>query len=404
MISVNEALARITGPLQPVATEIVPLAEGVGRVLAEDIVARRTHPPTAVSAMDGYAVRAVDVAVVPVALTIVGEAPAGGAYDSTVGAGEAVRIFTGGPLPDGTDAIVMQELASREGNTVSINKSVPVHEFVRPAGLDFSAGDPGPRAGQVLTPRAIGVIAAMDSPRVRVRCRPRIALLASGDELVAPGKAVSAHQIVNSNSHALAALVRANGGEPIDLGIASDTSESLQKLAAGAEGTDLLITLGGASVGDHDLVQKALGDKGLEVNFWKVAMRPGKPMISGTFGSTAMIGLPGNPVSAMVCGLIFVIPALRKLLGLNADPIIREWAQLGTPLTANGHREAYLRGDCCRADDGVLLASPFDLQDSSVQSGLAEANCLIVQPPDGPAMETGEQIEIIPLNKIVTQF
>jgi len=404
MISVNEALARITDPLAPVAAETVSLADGVGRVLAEDITARLTHPPTDVSAMDGYAVRAADVAKVPVALTVVGEAPAGGAYDGVVGAGEAVRIFTGGPVPNGADAIVMQEVTIRKGDTVTVKQSVPANEFVRPAGLDFSTGDPGPRAGQVLTPRAIGLVASMDVPWVRVRRRPRVALLASGDELVYPGETVSQNQIVSSNSHALAALVKANGGDPVDLGIAVDTLESLRELAAGAEGADLLITLGGASVGDHDLVQEALGDMGLDVDFWKVAMRPGKPMISGSLGATAMIGLPGNPVSAMVCGLIFVIPALRKLLGQDAGPIARDWALLGAPLTANRSREAYLRGNLNRNEEGAVVAIPFDLQDSSVQSGLADANCLLVQPPNGPAMDVGDRIEVITLNSLTTQI
>jgi molybdopterin molybdotransferase len=397
MISVNEALARITDPLAPVAAETIPLAAGVGRVLADDITARLTHPPVAVSAMDGYAVRAADVANVPATLSVVGEAPAGGSYDKVVGAGEAVRIFTGGPVPEGADAIIMQEVTTAADGSVTIQEAAPAGQFVRPAGLDFSAGDAGPRAGQVLTPRAVGLAAAMDVPWVRVRRRPRVALLATGDELVSPGEAVGPNQIISSNTLALAALVRANGAEPVDLGIAKDTLESLRTLAAGAAGTDLLITLGGASVGEHDLVQKALGDMGLNVDFWKIAMRPGKPLISGNLGSTPMLGLPGNPVSAMVCGLIFVVPALRKLSGLSGGPIARTWARLGAPLSANRSREAYLRGDLTRDEHGALIATAFDVQDSSVQSGLADAGCLVVQPPDGPAMKVGDPIEVIPM-------
>ncbi len=404
MLSVNDALSRITGSLSPMPAESVDLSQAAGRILAEDIVSGLTQPPVAMSAMDGYAVRAEDVHAPPATLDVIGTAPAGGAFDGIVGAGQAVRIFTGGPVPDGADAIVMQELTDRNGDQVTVNESVPKTEFIRPAGLDFKAGDPGLRAGSLLTPRAIGLAAAMNNATLPVRRRPRVALLANGDELVQPGENVGPNQIVSSNSAALAALVQGNGGEAVDLGIARDTLESLQELAAKAKDTDMLITLGGASVGDHDLIQEALGGMGLDVDFWKIGMRPGKPLIFGTFGDVPMLGLPGNPVSALVCGLIFVVPALRKLLGQDAGPIPRLNAVLGGPLSANGKREAYLRGDLHQDQDGTLVATPFDLQDSSVLSGLADAGCLVVQPPFGPALTRGDQIQIVHLPKLVADI
>lgn len=400
MLSVNDALARITGSLEPLPAETIALAAATGRVLADDIVSRRTQPPRPLSAMDGYAVRAADVADAPVTLAVIGQAPAGGGFEGTLGAGQAVRIFTGGPVPSGADSIVIQELTTADGNSVTVTESVPLGEYVRPAGLDFSAGGPGPRAGQVLTPRAIGLIAAMDVSWVSVRRRPKVALLANGDELARPGEAIGPNQIISSNSLALAALVQNNGGDAIDLGIARDDPEHLQALARRAEGADLLVTLGGASVGDHDLVQSALSGMGLDVDFWKIAMRPGKPLIFGHLRDIPLLGLPGNPVSALVCGLIFVIPALRKLLGQDAGPIARSNAVLGGPLPANGGREAYLRADLVRREDGVLVATPFDLQDSSVLSGLADSGCLVIQPPNSPALTAAAPIQVIPLPQL----
>jgi molybdopterin molybdotransferase len=404
MLSVDDALSRITGALAPLPAETIDLADAAGRVLAEDIVSQRTQPPVAVSSMDGYAVRARDASAPPVTLDVIGAAPAGGAFDGVVGAGQAVRIFTGGPMPDGADAVIMQEDTDREGSCVTIKETAFEGKFTRAAGLDFTTGDPGPRAGSVLTPRAIALVAAMNVPRVSVRRRPKVALLANGDELVRPGQAIGPTQIISSNSNALAALVEGNGGEAIDLGIARDTLESLRELAAKAEGADLLITLGGASVGDHDLVQEALGEKGLEVNFWKISMRPGKPLIFGKFGDIPMLGLPGNPVSALVCGLVFVIPALRKLLGQDPGPITRLNAVLGGPLPANGGREAYLRGDLRQREDGTLVATPFDVQDSSVLSRFADAGCLVVQPPHGAAIDAGGTVQVIPLPTVLTNI
>ncbi len=295
MISVEEALSRILEGFSPLAAESVSVADALGRALAEDAVARVTQPPVDVSAMDGYAVRVADVGKVPAVLHRVGEAPAGGAYGGRLGPGEVVRIFTGAPLPAGADGIVIQEDTQAEGEAVTILAAPLAGRHIRKAGLDFREGEVGIRAPRRLTPRDIGLAAAMNLPWLKVRRRPRIAILATGDEVVMPGDPIGANQIVSSNALALAAAVTAWGGEPINLGIAADTRESLQALAAGARGADVLVTTGGASVGEHDLVQSALAERGLALDFWKIAMRPGKPLMFGRLGETALLGVPGNP-------------------------------------------------------------------------------------------------------------
>ena len=398
MFSVEQALTRITAALSLLPTQSVSLAQACGRVLGEPVVARRTQPPVAVSAMDGYAVRAGDVARTPVTLKRIGEAPAGGAFDGTVTPGTTVRIFTGGPLPEGADAIVIQEnVTLDEDGGVVVHEPVPEGKYIRPAGLDFAEGDRLIEPGRVLSPRDIGLAAAMNVPWLAVRRKPRVALLATGDELVRPGEPVGPNQIISSNSLAIAALVEKAGGEAIDLGIARDNEASLRALAAGAQGADMLVTMGGASVGDHDLVQSVLGAQGLDVNFWKVAMRPGKPLIFGSLGGTAMLGLPGNPVSALVCAVIFLVPALRKMLGAAplAAPPTR--ARLGRDLAQNDRRQDYLRASLAVADDGEPIATPFDKQDSSVLSGLAGADCLVIRPPFAPAAKKDDQVAILPL-------
>jgi len=286
MISVAEALAKVTGGVRPLAAEQVSLADALGRVLAEHVASRITNPPVAVSAMDGYAVRAADVARVPATLRVIGESAAGSGFDGTVGAGEAVRIFTGAPLPAGADAIVIQEDTDSDGDgdAVTVNEAAPEGHFIRPAGLDFTAGDVLLSAGTLLTARDVGLLAGMNVPWLNVRRRPRIAFCATGDEVVMPGDPVGPTQIVSSNSIALAAYVRAFGGEPVNLGIARDNEDSLGRALDGARGADMLVTIGGASVGDYDLVQKVLGDQGLDLGFYKIAMRPGKPLIFGHLG------------------------------------------------------------------------------------------------------------------------
>ncbi len=320
MISVEEARTRLLKLVKPLAAEQVALPDAFGRVLAEDVVARRTQPPAALSAMDGYAVRAADVAEVPARLKVVGAAPAGKSYDAPVRAGEAVRIFTGAPMPVGTDAVVIQEDTERDGDVVVVREGAPLGRYVRPAGLDFTAGAVELKAGRRLTARDIGLAAAMDRPWLMVRRRPRVAILSTGDEIVMPGDPIGPNQIVSSNSLALGAFVAACGAVPIQLGIAADTADAVKQAADGARGADLLVTTGGASVGEHDLVKAALGGDGLDLDFWKIAMRPGKPLMVGRYRDAAMVGLPGNPVSTLVCALIFLKPAIERLQVLIPPP------------------------------------------------------------------------------------
>lgn len=398
MISVEEALGRILTAFAPLAPEQVSIAHALGRALAEDVRARVTQPPVAVSAMDGYAVRAADVEKAPTTLRVVGTAPAGAAYEGTVKPGEAVRIFTGGPVPAGADAIIIQEDTLAEGDKVTIQEAARVGRHIRPGGLDFKAGEIGIKAGRRLAPRDVGFAAAMNVPWLNVRRRPRIAILATGNEVVMPGDPLGPNQIVSSNALALAAAIDVWGGEPVNLGIAQDTKESLQALAAGARGADLLVTTGGASVGEHDLVQSALGERGLAVDFWKIAMRPGKPLIFGRFGDTPLLGLPGNPVSAMVCAIVFLRPAMERMLGLDRGEMSQSTAKLGRDLEANDRRQDYLRSRLERAPDGELVALPFEVQDSSMLSRLARADCLIIRPPLAPAVKAGKRVPIIPLD------
>ena len=397
MISVAEALERILAAFEPLPAETVGLAEGLGRVLAEDVVARVTQPPHAVSAMDGYAVRAADVATVPVDLRQIGEVPAGSAYQGQVAAGEAVRIFTGAPLPDGSDAIVIQEDTENAGDRVTVTRSVAQGTFVRPAGLDFKAGDIGVAAGRRMTARDVGLAAAMNAPWLRVRRRPRVAILATGDEVVMPGEPVGPNQIVSSNGLSLSALVTACGGEAVNLGIAEDNEDSLARLSAGARGADLLVTTGGASVGKHDLVQQVLGRHGLALDFWKIAMRPGKPLMFGRIGDTPMIGLPGNPVSTLVCGVLFVRPAIDTMLGRHRAEAPPETAILGAALGENDRRQDYLRARIDYDPTGQRRVLPFNRQDSAMLGALAHADCLIVRAPHAPPVAAGETVEIIPL-------
>lgn len=395
MISVEEARQRVLAAFAPLPAEIVGLAEGLGRVLAEDVAARLTQPWAAVSAMDGYAVRAEDVAQVPVTLTQVGAVPAGGSFAGTVGPGQCVRIFTGAPLPDGTDAIVIQENADAEGDRVRVREGARQGRHVRPAGIDFAAGDVLLTAGRLLTARDIGLAAAMNRPWLPVRRRPRVAILATGDEIVLPGEPAGPSQIVSANSFALAAMVTACGGVPVTLGIARDDRDSLQRLAAGAAGTDLLITTGGASVGEHDLVREALGEAGLRLEFWKIAMRPGKPMMFGRIGGVPLLGLPGNPVSALVCGLLFARPILRVLSGLTAEDGPPETARLGRDLPQNDRRQDHLRSTLAPGPDGETVATPFETQDSSMMSLLARADALVVRPPHAPPARRGDRVPIL---------
>jgi molybdopterin molybdotransferase len=412
LLPVDDALARILAAVAPLPPEIVPLTEALGRVTADPVIARRTQPPVAVSAMDGYAVRGDDVGTAPTTLTRIGTSAAGNGFKGTVEPGQCVRIFTGAPVPQGADTIVIQEDTASDrdadGATVTVRETAKPGAYVRPAGLDFSVGDTGVRAGKRLTARDIGLAAGMNVPWISVHRRPRVAILATGDEIVRPGEEVGPDRIVSSNGYTLAALVRAIGGEPVDLGIAPDDAHALRSMARGARGADVLVTTGGASVGDHDLVQSALGSteaggaglgsEALQVGFWRIAMRPGKPLIFGHLGDTPMLGLPGNPVSTVICAVIFLKPMLERMIGLpeTATPLAE--ARLGRDLAANDQRQDYLRAKLEDAPDGSVIATPFPRQDSSMMSRLAAADSLIVRPPFDPARAKGDIVQIMRLS------
>jgi molybdopterin molybdotransferase len=395
MISVEEARARLLAPLQPLPPEQISLAEGVGRVLAEDLAARRTQPPFAVSAMDGYAVRAEDVAQVPVTLRIITEIPAGAGYDGTLGKGEAARIFTGAPLPQGADAIVIQEDTARRDDKVEVREGASKGRYVRRAGLDFAEGEVLLNAGTRLSPRHIGLAAAMNRPWLFVHRRPRVGILSTGDEIVMPGDPIGQHQIVSSNALALAAFMTACGAVPVLVGNAPDDPDALRHIAAAAQGTDLFVTTGGVSVGEHDLVRDVLSEEGLSIDFWQIAMRPGKPLMVGRYRGVPMVGLPGNPVSTLVCSLLFLKPALDRLSGLPDDNEPQQTARLGIALKQNDRRQDYLRARLVRAADGVIEAVPFEVQDSSMMRPLAASDCLVMRPPHAPALPAGAEVPIV---------
>jgi len=399
VITVEEATRRMlaaVATVAPLPAEFVSLTAAAGRVLANDVAARRTQPPADLSAMDGYAVRAADVATVPATLTGIGAVPAGTRFGGTVRPGECVRIFTGAPVPDGADTIVIQENVTVEGNRITVREGAAPGRHVRRTGADFRAGDVVLRAGRVLTARDIGLAAAMNVPWLPVRRRPRVAVLATGNEIVMPGDPIGPNQIAGANSLALAALVEACGAEASNLGIAPDDRAALGAMAAAAAGADLLLTTGGVSVGEHDVVREALGDRGLELDFWRIAMRPGKPLMFGRLGGTLVLGLPGNPVSALVCAIVFVQPVLRAFLGLPPEGRPAR-ARLGHDLPANDRRRDHLRGRLDRDGDDPPVATPFDVQDSAMMAPLAAADCLIVRPPHAPAARRGDIVDIIPL-------
>jgi molybdopterin molybdotransferase len=325
-------------------------------------------------------------------------APAGRPFSGTVGPGQAVRIFTGGAVPDGADAIVIQEDAEAAGDSVTLREAANPGRFVRPAGLDFQAGSVGLAAGKRLTARDIGLAAAMNRPWLKLRRRPRVAILTTGDELVNPGEAPGPGQIVSSNSFALAAFVEAEGGEPLMLGIARDDPADLARAIAAADGADLLLTSGGASVGDHDLIAAALEQAGMTLDFWKIAMRPGKPLLYGKLGRMPVLGLPGNPVSSLVCAIVFLRPALAALLGRAVDESGPAQARLGRGLPENDRRQDYLRSELTAGPAGGLIATPFERQDSAMLSLLARAGCLVIRPPHAPAARAGETVPILRLD------
>ena len=399
LMPVADALAAVLAGTEPLAEEMIALDAAHHRVLARDMAALRTQPPQAMSAMDGYAVRSADAARVAARLKVIGEVAAGRPFEKLIGAGEAVRIFTGGVIPDGADAVIIQEDTVVEDGGITITEAAIAGRHIRPAGVDFRTGDVLLAGGSRLTDRDLSLAAGMNYPELAVYRRPRVAILATGDELVMPGSIPGPGQIVYSNGYALRALARAEGAETIDLGIAADTVEATTRgiRQARDHGADILITTGGASVGDHDLVKQSLEAEGVAMAFWRIAMRPGKPMMHGRLGAMRVIGLPGNPVSSYVCGFLFLVPLIRKLSGQTTVHHASETALLGRDTVANDLREDYLRARLEVRSDGVLIATPVNHQDSSLLGNLAAARALVIRPPFAAAAPAGSPCTILRL-------
>jgi molybdopterin molybdotransferase len=399
LMPVADALAAILTGAEPLAEEMVALEAAYHRTLARDVAARRTQPPQAMSAMDGYAVRAADAARVNARLKVIGEVAAGRPFDRALGVGEAARIFTGGVIPAGADAVVIQEDTVVDGTSITITEAASPGRHIRPAGVDFRQGDVLLKAGRRLSDRDLSLAASMNFPELPVRRKPKVALLATGDELVMPGSEPGPGQIVYSNAYALRALARAEGAETIDLGIAADTLEATTagiRRAREAK-ADILVTTGGASVGDHDLVKTSLETEGVAIAFWRIAMRPGKPMMHGRLGGMRVVGVPGNPVSSYVCTMLFVVPLIRALSGRSSIHHVREEALLGRDIGANDVREDYLRARLEERAEGSLIATPVTHQDSSLLANLAVSQALLIRAPFAPAAKAGTPCEILRL-------
>ncbi|MFZ2102315.1 MAG: gephyrin-like molybdotransferase Glp [Oricola sp.] len=397
LIPVAEARTRLLFYADRLGGETVPITEAGGRVLVQDLKALRTQPPQPVSAMDGYAVRNNDIKKVPVNLLVVGQSAAGHPFSGSVGPGEAVRIFTGAVVPNGADTVTVQENVFAVGdNLVRANKSDPLGRNIRAAGLDFTNGETVLKAGTVLDAGALCLAAAANHPTVRVVRRPSVAILATGDELLLPGSTPGPGQIIASNTFGVAMIASEAGATVVDLGIVPDREKELAEALDKAKqiGCDVLVTLGGASVGDHDLVQRVFVGKGMTLGFWKIAMRPGKPLMSGRYDGLRILGLPGNPVSALVCAHLFLGPLIEKLGG-RKSALRRETALLDAPIHANDSREDYMRGRARRDNSGRLHVSAFELQDSSMISTFAQSDVLIVRPPKAPAAAVGDPVEVI---------
>ncbi len=399
LLPVDEALERLLDGAVTGEAETVAIAEAAGRVLAEDVRALRTQPPFDASAMDGYAVRAADAETVPATLDIIGQAPAGKAFAGGIGPGQAVRIFTGAPLPAGADAVVIQENARRlDDGRVEVLEPISPRRNVRCRGLDFSAGDLLLEKGRLLDAGAVSLAAAANHARLPVVRRPVLAIIATGDELLPPGSEPGPDQIIASNGYGVAAIARSVGAEILDLGIVPDSRPAISARIHHAieQKADVIVTLGGASVGDHDLTHEALVAEGMKLDFWKIAMRPGKPLMFGRRGATRFLGLPGNPVASLVCSHLFLKPLLSRLGGRPFRQDVRT-AVLGRPMPANDLRQDYVRAVLRDEDDGSLTAFPFETQDSSMLKTFAESNGLVIREPFAPAAEAGEPCTVLRL-------
>ena len=398
LISVEEARARILSAIRAVEVEIVPIGQAHGRVAGADLAARLNHPPDPVSAMDGYALRAEDARTIPARLRKIGVSRAGERFKGQLTPGTCIRIFTGAVVPEGADMIALQEDSEESGDEVVIGEVPPRGRYIRKAGMDFSVGQLLVPAGRAITARDLGLLASSGHGEVPVRRRPRVAILSTGDELVPPGAVPGPDQIVGSNGIALAAAVQSWGAEAIEIGIASDETQAIAEAADRARGADILITSGGASVGDHDLMQAGIAARGFRPDFWRIAMRPGKPLMFGRIGELPVLGVPGNPVSALVCAMLFLRPALRTMLGMAETQPQFERARLTVAMGENDRREEYGRGRLERGADGALMVAPFSAQDSAMQALLAHADCLIRRAPHAPASAAGDEVEVIRLD------
>lgn len=398
LISVEDALALVLQDTGAMPVEMVSLHDAAFRVLAEDLISLRTQPPFPAAAMDGYALNGLD-AMLGNTLKVIGESAAGHGFSGTISRGETVRIFTGAPVPEGADTVVMQEdVFALDGGLMRISAEVTAGRHVRKTGLDFAEGQVVLAKGTVLDAANLSLAAASGQATLPVHRKPRVAILATGDELVAPGMAAGPDQIVASNGYGTAALARKAGAETIDLGIVGDDIATISAVIKSAFDSDIdvLVTLGGASVGDHDLIKPVLAGFGIELGFWQIAMRPGKPLMHGRNGKTHVLGLPGNPVSSLVCGHLFLIPLLSKMIRQPYEQRT-ESARLMHEMRPNDRRQDYVRASVTKNADGGLDVAAFDIQDSSMLSTLAASNGLIVRAPNAPTAMAGDLVTVMML-------
>ncbi|GAB6966065.1 molybdopterin molybdotransferase MoeA [Komagataeibacter kakiaceti JCM 25156] len=400
MLSVSEARERILDGVFPLPAEVVALTDACGRVSAAPVVARLSNPPADVSSMDGYAVRAADLSGGATTLTCIAEAPAGHPAAVTLGPGQCARVFTGSVMPAGADAVLIQENARAEGTAVTTDHVLAPGTYVRRMGQDFMAGETVIPAGRRLSARDVGLAAGANHAWVQVTRRPRVAIAATGDELLLPGSGAGPGQIANSSTPMLAALLRMAGAEPVVLPVLRDDMADLAGLERMVDGVDMLLTTGGASVGSHDLVRRGLEQVGLKTDFWKIAIRPGRPLMFGHLGRLPFLGLPGNPVAAFVCTVVFVLPALRRMAGLATVVESPAQAVLGRDLPENDWRMDYMRASLSHDAAGRLVATPFPVQDSAMLHILAHSQALVVRAPHAPPALAGESCDIIRLDQV----